>query len=695
MNATDRDGPLRTFGLAVLVVVGLGAGVAAVSGTADATQVEQTSVNTTQSPALEIGAVDVPDSVPPGETLEVGYVIENTGTEAGTEPAVLLRLDGETVDTDTDVTVPANDSRSGTLVHEVAADAEGETLTVVVELDESGDVALEEVTVGSDSGDGGNGTGGADLQLVSLDGPEVLDPNQELAVNYTIENTGDTAGTEGFVRFRVDGVTVGADSDITVGAGERVTRTFTRSSFEFEAGDSISYTVELTDFADSASGEVSITLPDQSGAVTVDGSVETDSISVSAEVTELTTADERGWVAIENLDNDAGPVVQAASAGEVVRAGIDSLGGVRLGDTIEVRLAADSGFTQPLGNDTTSVAAGDNAPIPSFRLTPVTPEVGQQVSFDAGNSRGEAGGIVAYRWDFTGDGTVEATTQSPSTTHAFESAGQREVRLVVENEVGLTAERTKTVLVESRTAPPQPDLRGVDIGGQGTAATIAPGNTEISVTVGNVGDEAGQFTLTLRIGETVTRTQTTTELDGGTETTVEFGGATARLDAGSYDVTVSAANATASGTLTVETGSTGGGAAFDVEITGTNSPTTLGENLTATVAVENIGDGDGTRTVSLTAGELGSTGSSVTLDSGESTETALAVSTAGGATGEYDLTVTAGNTEVSTTVTVEGSSGGSSLVVVLILVLLVLLVVGTGAYVYTRKQGSDGGLDSL
>ena len=82
-------------------------------------------------------------------------------------------------------------------------------------------------------------------------------------------------------------------------------------------------------------------------------------------------------------------------------------------------------------------------------------------------------------------------------------------------------------------------------------------------------------------------------------------------------------------------------------------------------------------------------------DSGESTETALAVSTAGGATGEYDLTVTAGNTEVSTTVTVEGSSGGSSLVVVLILVLLVLLVVGTGAYVYTRKQGSDGGLDSL
>lgn len=56
-----------------------------------------------------------------------------------------------------------------------------------------------------------------------------------------------------------------------------------------------------------------------------------------------------------------------------------------------------------------------------------------RAALDASGSSDPDGGVVAYRWDFEGDGTVDATTSTPSTTHTYER-GVRRPRVVVDDD---------------------------------------------------------------------------------------------------------------------------------------------------------------------------------------------------------------------------------------------------------------------
>lgn len=120
--------------------------------------------------------------------------------------------------------------------------------------------------------------------------------------------------------------------------------------------------------------------------------------------------------------------------------------------------------------------------------------------------------------------------------------------------LGSEAESTESLTVEE--APePTAALSGVDIAGKGAAATIAEGTaTDVTVEVENVGEAAGASEVTLDIGQEVTTTATTAELEPGQAETITFAEVTGDLAPETYEVTVSTADDTTSGTLTVEAG---------------------------------------------------------------------------------------------------------------------------------------------
>jgi len=78
-----------------------------------------------------------------------------------------------------------------------------------------------------------------------------------------------------------------------------------------------------------------------------------------------------------------------------------------------------------------------------------------------------------------------------------------------------------------------------------------------------------------------------------------------------------------------------------------------GEDLPVTAAIENVGDREGTQTVTLSIPGLGDNATSVTLDTDESVEETLTVGTDQGDAGEYNATVTSDNDTAGTAVVVE------------------------------------------
>jgi len=531
--------------------------------------------------------------------------------------------------------------------------------------------------------------GGPDLQLTSIDYPDTIEPDGDLEITYSLENVGDEEGTESFIDLLVEGSLVDRVSNVTLGPGESGSATFTYTSVEetFEPGDTIDFTVELVDFGDSMSGTTTIGSVDQSGTLDLREPVQTDSVSVAVEITSLNVTEEPGWLEVENTDNAASPALRTVAAGDFVTVPVEDIGGVALNDTIEVRLAADSDMQELLDTASTTVTAGENAPVANFQWTPGVPEVGQPVSFDASSSLGSGSDIVEYRWDFNNDGEFDITTGAQTTEFVFLEGGVTEVTLVVENAVGLTSEETTSITVQT-VDPPESALSGLDVAGQGASATVSPDEAgDVSVTVTNEGEAAGSFDVTLTVGGVVTETQTTGELAAGDEELVTFGAVTGDLDPGAYDVTVWTDDDEVTGELTVETPPEPD-PEFAVDIVETNSPR-AGDNLTVTVDIENVGGGEATGEVTLETDSLGSDTASVTLASGESTNETLTLATAEGDAGDHEVTVTSGSDASATTVTVRGADDGSLFSPTLLFVLVLVLLLGAGAYYYYIHDQPD------
>jgi PKD repeat protein len=90
--------------------------------------------------------------------------------------------------------------------------------------------------------------------------------------------------------------------------------------------------------------------------------------------------------------------------------------------------------TDQKGTSSATLTVGSGNPVPSFTLSPSTPKVGDDVTFDASGTQVFGGAqIVSYQWNF-GDGTT--STNGPVANHVFGSAATRTVSLTVIDSVG-------------------------------------------------------------------------------------------------------------------------------------------------------------------------------------------------------------------------------------------------------------------
>jgi len=181
----------------------------------------------------------------------------------------------------------------------------------------------------------------------------------------------------------------------------------------------------------------------------------------------------------------------------------------------------------------------------------------------------------------------------------------------------------------------------------GTNAPVLAGETlTVDTEIENVGSLQGTQTVNLAAGA-LGSNSTQVTLASGANTTETLSLSTADGDAGRYTVTVSTANKSVSREVRVERP-----ASLSVVVTETNAPVVAGETLTTDIRIENVGDLQGTQTIELDGGALGTNTTSVTLLGGASTNETLALSTADGDVGSYTLTVSSGTDTDSQSVTV-------------------------------------------
>ena len=279
------------------------------------------------------------------------------------------------------------------------------------------------------------------------------------------------------------------------------------------------------------------------------------------------------------------------------------------------------------GTNTTSGTLTVSAPpTAALAATPTTLETGETVAFDAGNSTGD---IAEYRWDFDGDGTVERATSDPVTTRTYSESGQQMPTVTVVETDGQTDRASTTLTVETPLtaafdrSPLEPETgEEVTFVASDSTGDIAEyrwdfdgdGSVDATRTEGFVTHtytEGGQQTVTL----TVT--------DGAGET------------------------AQTSKTLTVKQS-----AQFAVAIESTTAPVVAGEPLSVDVQVSNTGDLNGTQTIQLDAGPLGTNATTVSLAGNTSTTVTVGVSTSIGDYGTQTLTVSSANDTASSSVSV-------------------------------------------
>jgi hypothetical protein len=95
--------------------------------------------------------------------------------------------------------------------------------------------------------------------------------------------------------------------------------------------------------------------------------------------------------------------------------------------------------------DTAVIIVQGPTPTASFTVSPVPVQISQTASFDASGSSDADGTIVAYEWDFTNDGTIDAT--GVTTQFTYNTAGTFTARLRVTDNDGFVGETTRTVQV--------------------------------------------------------------------------------------------------------------------------------------------------------------------------------------------------------------------------------------------------------
>jgi hypothetical protein len=144
---------------------------------------------------------------------------------------------------------------------------DAQAVTESVEAQDTATLLSETTTQTADNRSGGDtGAQAADIQIQSISAPGAISVDENLTVDYTLENVGGTNGTESFVDLRVNGTDDNfddTDENVAVPAGGTTSGTlvFDNVSGFFAPGDTIDFTVELFDFGDVVSGDTGVYEP--------------------------------------------------------------------------------------------------------------------------------------------------------------------------------------------------------------------------------------------------------------------------------------------------------------------------------------------------------------------------------------------------------------------------------------------------
>jgi flagellin-like protein len=275
-----------------------------------------------------------------------------------------------------------------------------------------------------------------------------------------------------------------------------------------------------------------------------------------------------------------------------------------------------------------------------FEYDPPNPASGESVDFDA--SRTFAGGsVVAYEWDFDGDGTTDATGEQ--VTHTYTSTGEYDATLTVETGSGLTATRTRTVTVTREdTEPPSISSFGVtNPSGQNVRVAFDSDEQLSTIAV----DISNAESATLTEGDF------TESGSGGTYTyTATYAGASD----GTYDATLT--------TATDGDGNDGAAGQSDSVTVDTTAPTFASTSLTDSEDGNGIVTSGDSVNVSATVSDATAGVGTVTADA-SAFDAGTVTLTDGNGDGVYNTTFTVGQNPVegdqTVTVTAADTAGNA------------------------------------
>ena len=140
------------------------------------------------------------------------------------------------------------------------------------------------------------------------------------------------------------------------------------------------------------------------------------------------------WVAVSNWDLDRWQWYRLSQNSNINFGSIDPM--FNANDELLVVVAQVGSSPSQLAR----VYIGGRPPQPTFTMAPPFGSAPLEVHFDASASYPGEGSIVKYEWDFQDDGIFdEESTELPTATHVFDTAGTHFIALRVTNSEGLSA----------------------------------------------------------------------------------------------------------------------------------------------------------------------------------------------------------------------------------------------------------------
>ncbi len=624
-----------------------------------------------QTAQLAVGAFagEFPDSVASNDYGTVSIPVSETDDVQTENLTVTLAVDGEdetfTFTATNDTATLQNETRTFAFDVGTIGEADNYTATVTANADNANETnATTEFRV-----DAPAASSLSDLNIAGQGADATITEGNSESVAVNVTNTGDQSGSFD-VTLEIGTSVTQTRTTSALGAGATETVTFTGVTGGLSAGN---YDVNATTANDTVTGNLTVEQPATSALSDLDIAgqgadatiSEGDNESVTVNVTN--TGDQAGSfdvtleIGTSVTQTQTTSTLGAGATQTVTFAGVTSglsdgtydLNATTANDTFSGTLTVEQPAMSAL-SDLDIAGQGTDATITEGDDESVTVNVtnvgNQSGSFDVTL---EVGAVVTQTQTTSALDAGATETVTFSNVTGSLSADTYDVDATTANDTV-----TGNLTVEQ---PATSALSDLDIAGQGTDATITKGDSEsVAVNVTNTGDQQGSFDVTLKIGTSVTKTQTTSALAAGATETVTFAGVTGGLSDGDYDVNATTANDTTTGTLTVEQPATSELSNLDIAGQGADATITEGDSESVAVTVTNTGDQAGAFDVTLEVGtSVTETQTTSTLAAGAAESVTFSAVTGGLAATDYNVSASTANDTTNGTLTVEQPATGS------------------------------------